>query len=86
VRTYFRREKCAHLISVAKNERTYFRRDVFARTLIFVGPTVRFVPPCGGGVAEGPHEEIAVAISLCAGHAQQLGGESPPLNLMEVKS
>jgi ATP-dependent DNA ligase len=24
--------------------------------------------------------------SLCAGHAQQLGGESPPLNLMEVKS
>jgi hypothetical protein len=25
------------------------------------------------------------AISWCAGHAQQLGGESPPLNLMEVK-
>jgi len=23
--------------------------------------------------------------SLCAGHAQQLGGESPPPNLMEVK-
>ena len=22
--------------------------------------------------------------SLCAGHAQQLGGESPPANLMEV--
>ena len=28
----------------------------------------------------------APAASLCAGHAQQLGGESPPLNLMEVKS
>jgi hypothetical protein len=28
----------------------------------------------------------ATAASLCAGHAQQLGGESPPLNLMEVKS
>src|ERR1700674_5379081 len=26
------------------------------------------------------------AISWCAGHAQQLGGESPPPNLMEVKS
>ena len=25
------------------------------------------------------------ATSLCAGHAQQLGGESPPPNLMEVK-
>jgi hypothetical protein len=23
---------------------------------------------------------------LCAGHAQQLGGESPPANLMEVKA
>ena len=28
--------------------------------------------------------EVAEA-SLCAGHAQQLGGESPPPNLMEVK-
>ena len=27
----------------------------------------------------------ATAASLCAGHAQQLGGESPPPNLMEVK-
>jgi hypothetical protein len=27
----------------------------------------------------------APAASLCAGHAQQLGGESPPPNLMEVK-
>ena len=27
----------------------------------------------------------ATAASLCAGHAQQLGGESPLLNLMEVK-
>ena len=27
----------------------------------------------------------ARAASLCAGHAQQLGGESPPPNLMEVK-
>src|SRR5271157_2718783 len=25
------------------------------------------------------------AASLCAGHAQQLGGESPPANLMEVR-
>jgi len=24
--------------------------------------------------------------SLCAGHAQKLGGESPPANLMEVKA
>jgi hypothetical protein len=46
-----------------KNVRIYFRRDVFARTLIFVGPTVS-VRPCGGGMAEGPHEEIAVAISF----------------------
>jgi hypothetical protein len=28
----------------------------------------------------------APAASLCAGHAQQLGGESPPANLMEVKA
>jgi len=27
----------------------------------------------------------AHAFSLCAGHAQQLGGESPLPNLMEVK-
>src|SRR6266568_7183594 len=27
----------------------------------------------------------APAASLCAGHAQQFGGESPPPNLMEVK-
>ena len=27
----------------------------------------------------------APAASLCAGHAQQLGGESPLPNLMEVK-
>jgi len=27
----------------------------------------------------------ATAASLCAGHAQQLGGESPLPNLMEVK-
>src|SRR5271165_127702 len=27
----------------------------------------------------------ARAASLCAGHAQQLGGESPPANLMEVR-
>ena len=26
------------------------------------------------------------AASLCAGHAQQLGGASPPANLMEVKA
>jgi len=26
------------------------------------------------------------AASSCAGHAQQLGGESPPANLMEVKA
>ena len=28
----------------------------------------------------------ARAASLCAGHAQQLGGESPLANLMEVKA
>jgi hypothetical protein len=28
----------------------------------------------------------ASAAPLCAGHAQQLGGESPPANLMEVKA
>ena len=28
---------------------------------------------------------VAPATPLCAGHAQQLGGESPPPNLMEVK-
>jgi len=28
----------------------------------------------------------AQAPSLCAGHAQQLGGASPPANLMEVKA
>ena len=28
----------------------------------------------------------ARAASLCAGHAQQLGGASPPANLMEVKA
>ena len=26
------------------------------------------------------------ATSLCAGHAQQFGGASPPANLMEVKA
>ena len=28
---------------------------------------------------------VAQAILLCAGHALQFGGESPPPNLMEVK-
>jgi hypothetical protein len=28
----------------------------------------------------------AQAAQLCAGHAQQFGGESPPANLMEVKA
>jgi hypothetical protein len=32
-----------------------------------------------------PKRPIREAVSLCAGHAQQLGGESPPPNLMEVK-
>jgi hypothetical protein len=32
-----------------------------------------------------PHGSYRIAVSLCAGHAQQLGGESPPPNLMEVK-
>src|SRR3954452_15483676 len=39
----------------------------------------------GGGYCDRP-STAAPAASLCAGHAQQLGGESPPLNLMEVKS
>jgi len=29
---------------------------------------------------------LPLAASLCAGHAQQLGGASPPANLMEVKA
>jgi hypothetical protein len=32
-----------------------------------------------------PPEAVARRARLCAGHAQQLGGESPPYNLMEVK-
>jgi hypothetical protein len=41
-------------------------------------------PPdkCGTRVARLPPK----AAKLCAGHAQQLGGASPPPNLMEVKS
>jgi hypothetical protein len=30
-------------------------------------------------------KRLPLAASLCAGHAQQFGGESPPPNLMEVK-
>jgi hypothetical protein len=29
---------------------------------------------------------VASATPLCAGHAQQFGGASPPANLMEVKA
>jgi hypothetical protein len=29
---------------------------------------------------------VALATPLCAGHAQQFGGASPPANLMEVKA
>src|SRR5208337_1479826 len=32
-----------------------------------------------------PVAAAAPAALLCAGHAQQLGGESPPANLMEVR-
>src|SRR6476660_191845 len=38
----------------------------------------------GGNYCDRPLT-AAPAASLCAGHAQQLGGESPLLNLMEVK-
>jgi hypothetical protein len=40
-----------------------------------------------GKLMSGPQPPKAVArrARLCAGHAQQLGGESPPYNLMEVK-
>ena len=34
---------------------------------------------------QSPCRYSRAAGSLCAGHAQQLGGESPPPNLMEVK-
>ena len=34
----------------------------------------------------GREASAARAASLCAGHVQQLGGESPPANLMEVKA
>jgi kynurenine formamidase len=37
------------------------------------------------GGTGGPVRIVAVLPSLCAGHAQQLGGESPPPNLMEVR-
>jgi hypothetical protein len=38
------------------------------------------------GVAATRVASAARAASLCAGHAQQLGGASPPANLMEVKA
>jgi len=31
-------------------------------------------------------KKLREAASLCAGHVQQLGGESPPANLMKVKA
>jgi hypothetical protein len=46
------------------------------------GQSVKTTDPCGiHAVAS-----AALAASLCAGHAQQLGGESPLTDLMEVRS
>jgi hypothetical protein len=50
----------------------------------------RIPPEVTENVAVGKSESKEVTdkcsvASLCAGHAQQLGGESPLLNLMEVK-
>jgi hypothetical protein len=41
-----------------------------------------------GRCREAPLREASAAIAapLCAGHAQQFGGASPPANLMEVKA
>ena len=38
-----------------------------------------------GGSRPKPPKAVAQRASLCAGHVQQPGGESPPCNLMEVK-
>jgi hypothetical protein len=38
-----------------------------------------------GGSRPKPPEAVARGASLCAGHVQQSGGESPLCNLMEVK-
>ena len=42
-------------------------------------------PIAGLERAQAPSIPIARAGSLCAGHVRQLGGASPPPNLMEVK-
>ena len=38
------------------------------------------------GYAAGCEARLCLAVMLCAEHVRQLGGESPLLNLMEVKS
>jgi hypothetical protein len=38
-----------------------------------------------GGSRPKPPKAVAQRASLCAGHVQQSGGESPLCNLMEVK-
>lgn len=38
-----------------------------------------------GGSRPKPPQAVALRASLCAGHAQRPGGESPLCNLMEVK-
>jgi hypothetical protein len=38
-----------------------------------------------GSSPPGAHSAETRSVWLCAGHAQQLGGESPLCNLMEVK-
>ena len=38
-----------------------------------------------GGSRPKPSKAVAQRASLCAGHVQQPGGESPLCNLMEVK-
>jgi len=51
---------------------------------ISLWPTLYPEPTAAGGTRAAA--SAAPAALLCAGHAQQFGGESPPANLMEVKA
>ncbi len=67
---------------------------VFFRLLFGAKRECRHFHGCGEETQIPPHTwrmisraaSAAPAASLCAGHAQQLGGESPPANQMEVKA
>ena len=53
------------------------------RIISAVGAVTEAVNELPANVLPKPSRE---AVTLCAGHAQQLGGESPLANLMEVKA